>query len=74
MSSRRSTCAIQVREVEVGKYDPVLEQGPLISSNQGSHPACARAAHFEWAMREQREHRTAPFFIGFTHTRQLSAR
>jgi len=36
---------------------------PLDSYSQKQHPAGVRAMHFAWAMREQREHRTAPFFI-----------
>jgi hypothetical protein len=44
------------------------------SSDLRSHVGGARPAHFEWAMRLQWEHKTAPFFTGSMHTRQLTAR
>jgi len=40
----------------------------------GGHPGGARAAHFEWATRQQRQHMTAPFFNVSAHTRQLTTR
>lgn len=46
--------------------------GPFLEP--GEHPGGARAVHFEWATRQQRQHMTAPFLNVSEHTRQLTAR
>jgi hypothetical protein len=45
----------------------------MSSFDRRSHVGGARLAHFEWAMRLQCEHNTAPFLTGSMHTRQLRA-
>jgi hypothetical protein len=45
----------------------------MSSFDRRSHVGGERPAHFAWAMRLQCEHKTAPFFTGSKHTRQLTA-
>jgi len=37
------------------------------------HPAGARVMHFEWATRQQREHKAAASLMDSMHTRQMTA-
>ena len=62
----------RVRKISAGL--PLSANWACMSSfDRRSHVGGARPAHFEWAMRLQWEHKTAPFFTGSVHTRQLTA-
>jgi hypothetical protein len=55
--------------------DELALEPPLMwSFDYRSHLGGAREAQIEWATVQQREHKTASFVMGLTHTRQLTAR